>query len=90
MIILDTYDLGNGNIAQLIESDAELSCGLDVEPRYAIDIMNGIKMMSLIPFQSNPLDAIFILMDLGLIHADYTLGETLQNHPLAPKKYWLP
>lgn len=74
MKILDTYDLGNGNIAQLIESDVELSCGLDIEPRYGIDVMNGIKMMSFIPFQDNPLDAIFILMDLGLVKADMEDG----------------
>lgn len=71
MILLDTYDLGNGNIAQLIESDSELSCGVSVEPKYAIDIMNGVMMMSAIPFQANPLDAIFILMDLGLVEPDY-------------------
>ncbi len=70
MIMLDTYDLGNGNVAQLIESDLELSCGVSVEPKYAIDIMNGVRTMSAIPFQPNPFDAIFILMDLGLVKAD--------------------
>lgn len=71
MTILDTYDLGNGYEAQLIESDAESSCGEPIEPKYAIDIMNGVRMVSAIPFQNNPFDAIFILIDLGLVKVDY-------------------
>jgi hypothetical protein len=85
-MIIDTYDLGNGFRAELLyftrrNGEDDFCVSIRRYDDYILASHNSAD---------NPLDAIFILMDLGLVHADYTLGETLQNHPLAPKKYWLP
>lgn len=84
---IDTYELANGYRAELVE----VSDFRDKNYEYSIHIKKKKEtLVVFMEYYANPFDAIFILMDLGLIHADYTLGETLQNHPLAPKKYYQP
>lgn len=61
-MIIDTYDLGNGYRATLLFG----SLGI-----YFVDILKDGKIVyECQKYSTNPFDAIFILMDLGLMGVD--------------------
>lgn len=82
MTILDTYDLGNGYRAEL-----RTCVNYSLKTEYYLNIVKGETTVYLgMTYEKNPFDAIFILMDLGLVKAEYTLMEAIMNHPLHPKQ----